>query len=1143
MVVMTLLLGVVWPALASAVVTERTRQLLVLNSYHQTSVWTDQIMAGILPVLNDPGLPVEVHSEYLDAQRHPLAEIGGEVEALLAAKYRTTPLDLIIVSDDDALDFLLSRRQQLFPEVPIVFCGINDFHPRKLKDHTNITGVNQDIDVKENIDLARRLLPGLQRLVVVSDQTTTGRANSRKFQEAIRANSYPDLAFELFDDLTLPELIERIAALPKESAVLVLRIHQTSEGRELSPDEYLARIVTTSKRPVFKLWGPHFDDGVTGGVMVSGEAQGRLAAQLALRVLRGESADSIPVVLKSPNVTMLDSRQLEKMGIDTRLVPDDALLLYQTEPVFEKFRAELLVIGALLLLMAGLIVVLIFGIRYRRRAEQAASEALGRQRELVKWAGVGLWDWDLLGQRVDYSDEWKHQLGYGLAEIGEEVEEWRSRVHPEDLERLEHEVQRSIADPKIEFGSTFRMRHKDGSYRWILTQGSVMRDHDGRPVRMTGSHIDITDQRERDLALERSWLFLETLIQALPDLCWLKDPDGVYLFANHRFEQFFGERKETIVGKTDFDFVERDLAEFFRAHDERAIRERRPCRNEEEVTFADDGHREILDTIKCPIFAANGELVGVLGIGRDITERKRFEEALRESEERFRQAVENIPDGLVIYGTDLRVKHANRAMSRLLGVAFDESFGKRDSAFWPPSIYGDYLGQLEQAIAEGKAGSLEVRLPGEPERQLKLTCVPIIDATRQVKEVVAIANDLTEHYQAEEERLAYKTRMLQSQKMESIGTLAGGIAHDFNNILASVIGFSELALSEADQGSTIEDSLQEIHSAGLRARGLVRQILAFARKSDQDVQPVQLAEIVREVLKMLRSSLPTTIEIRQQLETEALVVANPTQLHQIMMNLGTNAGQAMESRGGVLTVTLRDVVLTEGGEPLAVELAAGDYVELTVSDTGTGIAPEHLANIFEPYFTTKVAGKGSGLGLAVVSGIVAELGGQVTVRSEVGSGTTFTLYLPVTREKPVTSPVVETVIPKGRERILFVDDESQLISLGKRSLGRLGYEVTGLTSSREALALFTADPAAFDLVVTDMTMPELTGTEMVGAMLAVRPDLPVILCTGYSSLVNEGSALELGVRALVYKPVVQSELAVMVRQVLDGKNLLESEET
>ena len=385
-------------------------------------------------------------------------------------------------------------------------------------------------------------------------------------------------------------------------------------------------------------------------------------------------------------------------------------------------------------------------------------------------------------------------------------------------------------------------------------------------------------------------------------------------------------------------------------------------------------------------------------------------------------------------------------------------------------------------------------------------------------------------------KVELEQQLRQAQKMEAIGTLAGGIAHDFNNILSVIIGYGEMALIETPAGHPAAEALREVVKAGGRAAELVRQILTFSRRSECSLQPLSIQGLLKEALKLLRASIPSTVEIRQEIDSGCRpVLADPTQVHQVIMNLCTNAYHAMQEHGGLLKLSLAEVELTAEDLRNKIDLQPGAYVRLLVSDSGHGMDKTTMEKIFEPYFTTKPKGNGTGLGLAIVHGIVKAMKGAITVYSEVGSGTTFHVYFPVAASGAEALPApMEQEVSGGSERLLVVDDEESLARLLEQMFSALGYRVTTFTSSPEALAFFAKAPEAVDLVVTDMTMPQLKGTELAQRLTAIRPGLPVILCTGFSELLDENDIRAFGIRTMVMKPVLRGKMARIVREALDS---------
>ncbi len=397
--------------------------------------------------------------------------------------------------------------------------------------------------------------------------------------------------------------------------------------------------------------------------------------------------------------------------------------------------------------------------------------------------------------------------------------------------------------------------------------------------------------------------------------------------------------------------------------------------------------------------------------------------------------------------------------------------------------------------------------------------------------------DISDRKKAEEESVRMREKLQQAQKMEAIGTLAGGVAHDFNNILSAILGYADLAIDDKNDHELLKKDIAEVRKAADRATSLVRQILTFSRKTEQQEHALQVSLVVKEALKLIRASIPSTIDIKIDINTDALVIADPTQIHQIVMNLCTNAYHAMRETGGVLSVRLNEVELSNTGMIPEVELPPGKYMQLSVGDTGTGMDDVSKTKIFEPYFTTKEVGEGTGLGLAVVHGVVESHGGCINVYSEPGQGTFFHIYLPIYEGEKDASPLPgeqKAPIIGGNETIMLVDDEEPILDMARKQLQRRGYEVHVFTNGVQAFQEFQQQPQNYDLIITDMTMPHMTGTQLSQRILETRPDIPIILCTGYSELTNREKSLAMGIKEYIEKPLKIDSLLRVVRMVLDS---------
>ncbi|BBO90100.1 response regulator [Desulfosarcina ovata] len=506
----------------------------------------------------------------------------------------------------------------------------------------------------------------------------------------------------------------------------------------------------------------------------------------------------------------------------------------------------------------------------------------------------------------------------------------------------------------------------------------------------------------------------------------------------------------------------------------------------------------------------------------------RASEELRESAARFRKILDTIPTGiLIVDAATHEIVYANPSAAGLIGVD-------------PLSITGKACNEVFATMQAGRCPMAMGKETVQAERTL-LTMdgreVPVLKTvsrtTLEGRECFMESFiDLTEQIRVEADKEKLETQLRQAQKMEALGTLAGGIAHDFNNILTAVLGYSELGLQDLGPQHPFYTKLQAINHAGSRARALVKQILSFSRMQEQLQAPLKISPILKEVLKLLQSSLPASIRITTAIKADRTVLGDPTQIHQIIMNLCTNAYHAMQMQGGELRVSLEEVAIDAAETPSAVDLPPGPYLCLTVADTGTGINPAIIDRIFDPYFSTKDKSKGTGLGLAVVHGIVKRHGGSITVESKVNAGSCFTVLLPICADTSTENGKQPVSLPRGSEHVLLVDDEKEIVDIGNEMLSRLGYRVTGVVGSLPALELFKTDPFRFDLVITDYNMPGMSGDQMARQMLAIRKELPIIVCTGFSEFFDSQRAQALGIRQTLMKPLTMEALANTVREAL-----------
>ena len=860
-------------------------RVLVLHSYQQEYPWTrsqnDGFVEQLTARVSERNLLFS--SECLDTKRVdffvPYRQFFAEY---LVRKYRDYRFDLIYSTDDNALQFLLEYKQELFPGVPVVFSGVNSLAVESRLDRDEYTGVYEVKEISHNVELIRRLLPLQESILVVGDGSETDQAIRAELQDlsTTPGGEQGDIRLEHIADNRLQDLTARLAA--RERGMILLTTIggvKDDNGQLLALDHILRGIVNAGDFVILSMEDAYMAEGVLGGVVTSGVAQGRAAADLAARLVADGVAVSSLAPSVGPNVPTFDHRELQRLNIPRLQLPEGSVILNAPRSIYQEFKRTVWMTALVFVILLLLIAVLVVSMMKLTRAEEALAES------------------------------------------------------------------------------------------------------------------------------ER---FLNSVIENIPDMVFVKRADTLrFVRLNRSGERFLGVRSEDIVGRTAEEVFSAEQAADFTRQDKETLAGGSLLDIPEEMVTGPGGIH-FLHTKKIPILDENGHPAFLLGISRDMT---------REREER-------------------------------------------------------------------------------------------------------------------ERRLALEERLIQAEKMESIGTLAGGIAHDFNNILSSVIGYTELARIERDQDK-VDKYLEGTLKGAERAKELIRQILTFSRKTDHKKSPVDLSQVVRETMKMLRSTLPSTITMEEDLLKEAVIFGDATQVQQIVFNLCTNAYHAMMTKGGVLAVSTQQVCIQDEQEQELLRLAPGEYLRLVVADTGMGMDAETRQKMFDPYFTTKGPEAGTGLGLAVVHGIVKSHQGQIHVYSEHGVGTTIHVYFPRLEAESAVIEQEELKPMTGRgEHILLVDDEEDIINVHQQLLENSGYQVTSFTDGRQALQAIREQPARFNALVTDMTMPHLTGAELARTALTIVPGLPIILCTGHSAMINREKALAMGIGAYCEKPLRRDELLGQLQQLL-----------
>jgi PAS domain S-box-containing protein len=684
-------------------------------------------------------------------------------------------------------------------------------------------------------------------------------------------------------------------------------------------------------------------------------------------------------------------------------------------------------------------------------------------------------------------------------------------------------------------------RTKAGSVKPALWSADVIR-LDDKEVLLTTIQ-DISEQVEAQEKLKQSEGKYRLLAENVTDVIWAADLDLKLTYVSPSSERVFGWSPSDWMSRGLQDFLTPDSLErvgkILQQERERLLlpdTDESPVTTVELEIYRKDGSACWFEVSSRILRDGDGRPASIIGVTRDISQRKKAEEALRKNEALLKSVLEAAPIGIGVVHHRV-FSWVNEGLLSMTGYSLDGLSGKSARVLYADDDEYERVGRekYEQIATAGK-GVIETRWKAKDGTVIDifLSSSPI-DPGDLAAGVVFTAMDISGLKRAEEARKELEGQLRQAQKMEAIGTLAGGIAHDFNNILFTIVGFTDLSLHDACDGET-RWNLTQVLNACDRAKNLVNQILAFSRQEAPERRPVDIVPVAKEALKFLRSTIPSTVELKQRITGDRLaVLSDPTTIHQVLINLGTNAAHAMRTTGGVLEVCLESVEIPrDRGRNVLAELKPGPYIRMTVRDTGTGIDPAIMNRIFDPFFTTKAQGEGTGLGLSVVYGIVKSHGGSIAIESEVGRGSTFHVYLPRTPEAEHEDDRNKAPASGGSEHILFVDDEVVLVDMGERMLSALGYRVTAVANGPEALKTFRENPDDFDLVITDMTMPGMTGAELSREILKIKPGFPIILCTGFSEIISEGEAKAMGIRRFLMKPVFLDTLAGEIRAVLDA---------
>jgi PAS domain S-box-containing protein len=783
-----------------------------------------------------------------------------------------------------------------------------------------------------------------------------------------------------------------------------------------------------------------------------------------------------------------------------------------------------------------------------RAARQAQSLSEQRLVQAARVARIGIFDHDHFTDTIHWSQEQREIYGVGADEVIT-LQVYLEHVFPADLEPIYAAVQRAH-DPAGDglFDVEHRIVRRDGEIRFLTTRSQTFFEGEGdqrHKVRTIGAVVDITERKRAEEILRTSEESLAVTLQSIGDAVIATDLDGRVTRMNTVAERLtgwpFAQARGQPLGEV-FRIIDAQSREPVPSPTQRVLAsgEILALTNHTMLRARDGSEYHIADSA-APIRDASGKVMGVVLVFSDVSEQYRAQQALQAQAAALRvrdRALTQISQGVMITDSTRAISYVNPGFERLTGYAASEAIGRDPKFLQGPQTAAATVAEIHRALAAGKAYRGEIvnyRKDGSA-IWVALDISPMRDEAGVLTGFVGTQRDITERKQAEAERRSLESQLRESQKMESVGTLAGGIAHDFNNILGAILGNVALARGDLPPEHPAHESLKQIGKASVRARDLIQQILTFSRRQAHELVAQPMRPLVEESISLLRSTLPARVELQARLSDAPLFVhADGTQIQQVLMNLCTNAWHALPDGSGTITVGLDEAWLDAAAARAVGALPPGRYAHLWVCDTGIGMDVQTRSRVFEPFFTTKPPGRGTGLGLSVVHGIVAAHQGAITVDSAIGEGSTFHLYFPAQEE---FAPAAERVSTKPApldaqgEHVMYIDDDDVMLLMVERLLQRSGYRTTCCHTPQAALAALSATPQAFDAVVTDYNMPGATGLEMAQTIRRIRPDLPVIISSGYVSEELRAGAERLGVRHLLHKQNTFEELPLLLRRVL-----------
>ena len=1092
------------------------KTVLFLNSYQNGYAWSDDILEGARDILAGSGFIIDLQIEYMDTKKHFDENIKKMLYNLYKYKFRKVKFDVIIVSDNNGFDFVREYHAELFPGVPVVFCGVNDLEPEMITFRDFYTGVVENFDVRKNVELALKYHPDRDRLVVIGDNSATGRAIRHQVEEGV-AGIDGNFKVEFWDSYSLDEILKRTRELADSAIFYFIPFVKDANLKFYSAREVLNAVWKATGAPIYSNWEFLMGAGLVGGKMLSGLEHGSFAARIALRIFNGEKVRDIPIVTEVTEPYIFDNDVIKSFSIKKKNLPKGSRIINEP-PYFVEINRQLFwtIITSIIILTVFLIF-LVFNIVERRYIEEKIKDQLSFLKILMDTIPIPMYFKDEKGAYKGCNISFENWFGIKREDIiGKNSDILKGTSQEYLVDDMDKDLFKDAGVRVYEAG----VENIDGVMHSVVLHKATYNNAKGEVAGLVGAIFDITARKKAENDLRRAEEKYRSIFENSALGIFRTTPEGRYLDANPAFVRMLGfhgvpELVNALAfsGSDLLDVAEKDGAYAF-----------------EREYWRKDGRRIITSQNVRVIRNEKGEVLNYEGFVEDVTKRKLAEQGLKESQQMLKAVLDNIPMHVYWMDRSMRFMGGNKSFCSFFGITHSEEvIAKTALEIMPDPETARRTMRVDGEIVatDQPVYHMQWTIPNRDGELVWLVVnkVPLHDEQGNVFGVLSTAEDVTQNVRLEKQ-------LVQSQKMEAIGTLAGGIAHDFNNILTSIMNSTELAMEDVDEESFAERDLERVLKASERGSRLVKQILTFSRPTQEGFQPTNVAEVVGEAVALIKASLPRNIEIRDSIAPGLTAcLADPTQIHQIVMNLCTNSFHALRAEGGRLDVQLSQVFV-ERLQADELDIVPGDYLKLTIADNGPGIPQQIMDKIFDPFFTTKGKGEGTGLGLAVVHGIIKGHKGACRVSSVSGERTSFDLFLPVMKEScPDLFAEVQDALP-GDERVMFVEDDPDQLELIPRVLGQLGYRVDGFKGGMEAFDFLEETGKEYDVIVTDYDMPDLNGLDFAKAIGRMYPRVPVILVSGRKQAMDVAKGVE-NIKRVIIKPYNKGIISRALRRVLD----------